>query len=212
MYKIYRVTNNANDKVYIGATKDTVEKRKQNHYYKSQTDTGAKFHTEIATYGLGSFQWETIDTACTVDELAAKEKYYIHVYESQQTGYNSDQGGAFKKTVYQYSENGVYINRFSNLREAANSVGVCKQAVSRACLNKSKKCCGFYWSYEYLDSPVFEKDKRSKKVFRYSLNGELEEDYDSVAEASRKTGYSESGISRVCRGERSSYKGFRWKY
>lgn len=212
MYLIYRVTNKTNHKVYIGATKDNIEKRKQNHYYRSRTNTGTKFHSEIATYGLDSFRWETIDTAFSIEELASKEKHYINVYDSQQNGYNNDRGGAFQKTIYKYSENGVYINRFSSLTEAAISVGVCKQAISKACLSNSKNCKGYFWSYGPLEALVQKVDKRCKKVFCYSLAGVFIKEYSSVADAARKTGYSESGISRVCRGERSTYKEHIWKY
>jgi len=212
MFKIYKVTNSINDRVYIGATTQKVNSRIQNHYYKSETSTGSKFHEGIATHGLNSFQWETIDTAFTINELAMKEKQYINSYDSVNNGYNSDCGGALKKTVYQYTADGVNINRFSSLSEAASKVNVCKQAIGRACLNSSSTCKGYYWSYELLGSPILVRDKRCKNVFRYSLNKELQEVYKSVADAARKTGYSESGISRVCRGERSSYKNYLWKY
>ena len=212
VYIIYKSTNTKTGGVYIGATGHSIKRRKQNHYYKSQTGTGSKFHEGIATYGMNCFEWEVVDTAKTAEEMAFKEKQYIGNFDSLKNGYNSDCGGAFKKTVYQYDKNGSLINTFSSLSEAAKQVGVVKQAISKACLRRYGRCRGFYWGYEPCDSFVRSADNRCRKVHQYTLDEKFLEEYISVAEAARRTGFSQSGISRVCRGERSSYKGFNWSY
>ena len=54
--------------------------------------------------------------------------------------------------------------------------------------------------------------KGSKIVEQYNLDGNLIKEYPSAKEAMRQTGFSQGHISEVCRGEKSSYKGFVWKY
>lgn len=57
-----------------------------------------------------------------------------------------------------------------------------------------------------------EKSSRGKRVYKFSLNGELIEEYGSVREASRENNISNSQISSVCRGEHFIAKGYRWSY
>lgn len=52
----------------------------------------------------------------------------------------------------------------------------------------------------------------SKKVTQYTLKGELIGIYPSAMEAARQTGLKQQSISRVCLGERHTYKDFIWKY
>ncbi|WP_242157355.1 NUMOD1 domain-containing DNA-binding protein [Aestuariivivens sediminis] len=56
------------------------------------------------------------------------------------------------------------------------------------------------------------KDLRKKKVYQYTVSGELIAKFDSVADASKYTGMSKTCISRVCRGEREHSGGFKWEY
>lgn len=44
------------------------------------------------------------------------------------------------------------------------------------------------------------------------LNGNIIARYPSASEAARQTGFSQGCISRCCRGERKSYKGYQWEY
>ena len=211
---IYKVENTENGMVYIGATSKDVETRKQDHLSKVNKDKRFKFQEAIGTYGPEAFSWEQIDTASSNDELAQKEKEYIVKYDSKSSGYNSDEGGGIKKTVYQYMiEDGRLLNTFDCLFSAANDINATKQDISRACLSVNQTYYGFYWSYIYkepFEPPI--KDERKKQVQQFSLEGELLATYISVAKASRQTGISKTCISRVCRGERESSSGFRWRY
>lgn len=52
-----------------------------------------------------------------------------------------------------------------------------------------------------------------RPVIQLDLNNNIINQFDSVSEARKQLGYiSNNCISRVCRGERKSYKGFRWQY
>lgn len=78
--------------------------------------------------------------------------------------------------------------------------------------------CNFYgkkWSTEEIkhlqDINRGEKSVLSKKVGQFDLQGNLICTFGSAREAGR-AGFTASGITGVCRGEKHTHKGFIWKY
>jgi group I intron endonuclease len=209
---IYKATNLLTKEVYIGATTKSVEDRKIDHLQKSEKKVGSYFQEAIGTYGPEAFQWEQIDTASTNDELAQKEIKYIEEYDSINSGYNSDKGGGFKKTIYKYNLNGSLNSTFEDLTTASATIGVRKQDISRTCWSINNILGGFLWSYDYLEQFIPQPDGRKKEVLQYNLNGNILASYVSASEASRKTGISKACITRCCREEREHSGGFLWKY
>ena len=209
---IYKVINTETKQVYIGTTTKSIDERKKDHLQKSNKGTGYKFHNAISTYGTDSFRWIQIDTASNNDELASKEIKYILENDSLENGYNSDKGGGFKKTVYQYNLDGTLKNSFDNLNLAAVSINGTKKSISKACWNVNHTLGGYLWSYEFKEKFIPEPDSRKKEVIQYSLNGNVLALYISASEASRKTGISKTCITRCCREEREQSRGFLWKY
>lgn len=209
---IYKAQNIITGECYIGATTKTIDERKQDHLQKANKGATCKFHNAITTYGQNSFNWVQIDTATSTDELAEKEIKYILANKSLKEGNNSDKGGGFKKTVYQYNLKGDLINSFDNLTSASETINVRKQDISRACWSVNHTLGGYLWSYDYKESFVIEPDNRKKQVLQYNLKGEKLARYISASEASRKTGVSKTCITRCCRGERVQTGGFLWKY
>ena len=208
---IYKVTNQATGKAYIGATTRSIEERKIDHEQKSKKKVGSYFHAAMATYGADAFTWEQIDTANSTNELADKEKKYILQNDSKENGYNSDSGGGFKKTVYQFDLQGNLVASFDGLKEIESTLGHDKRRVSNACTTATV-WKGSFWSYSQNNTFTHGRDGREKQVLQCSLDGEIFAHYISVAEASRETGLSKTCISRCCRGERRSSSGFLWKY
>jgi len=209
---IYKVTNIFTQEVYIGATTKSIEVRKADHLQKSNKKVGSYFQDAIGTYGFDAFTWEQIDTASNIDELASKEIKYISEYDSLENGYNTDKGGGFKKTVYQYNLDGSLNTTFEDLTTASNSIDVRKQDISRACWSVNNTLEGYLWSYEFKEKFIHNPDNRKKEVIQCSLEGNVLARYISASEASRKTGISKTCITRCCRGEREQSGGFLWKY
>ncbi|MEY8850028.1 GIY-YIG nuclease family protein [Psychroserpens sp. XS_ASV72] len=212
-FLVYKAVNSQNGDTYIGTTSRSVEERIKDHLQKSDCTTKNKFHNAISTYGLELFVWEIIDTANSIDELARKEKQYIFRYNSMIEGYNSDSGGGFKKTVYQYSlEDGKLIADYDNLESAGSAVSASKKQISRACLSVNNSFGGYYWSYKLQDTFTPKKDKRLKEVSQYDLGGTLIRVFRSVCIASKETGVNKSSIAKVCRGERNTAGGYIWQF
>ena len=211
-YIVYKAENNISGEVYIGATTNSMHQRKLDHTERANRGEQGQFQEAIATYGPEAFTWTQIDTASTADELAQKEKEYIVQYDSKENGFNSNAGGGIQKTVYQYSiEDGSLVNTYDSLESAANAVSAYKTCVGNACTGQNKTCKGYYWSYSST-SPFNLKDERKKKVIQLDFENNFIAEFQSVSEASRKTGISKTCISRCCRGERKSTGGYKWKY
>jgi len=209
---IYKAKNKLTGEVYIGATTQSIKKRKKDHIERANRGENGGLKEAICSYGIEAFEWTQIDTANSIDELARMEKEYIIKYKSKGDILNEDCGGGFKKTVYQYSiEGGSLINTFECLLSAANAVGANKRSISKACLGIIKTCKGYYWSYSST-FPINFKDKRKKKVIQLDLDDCFICEFKSVVEASEFTGINKSSIAKVCRGERNHAGGYRWIY
>jgi hypothetical protein len=208
---IYKAENTLTGEVYIGATTKSLEERKKDHIQKSNKKVGSYFQEAIGTHGPEAFTWEQLDTASNPNELAEKETKYIYEFKAQEEGYNSDSGGGFQKLVCQYDENGNLIETYNSLAEIKETLGIDKQRISNACLN-STMYNGSFWSYRQLEKITPKTDLRVKAVNQYSLNQEYITNFNSAAEASRKTGISKTCITRCCRSERKQSGGFLWEY
>jgi group I intron endonuclease len=84
-----------NGKLYVGITKHTLAKRRQQHL---NAPTSRKrltaIHGAIKKYGTRSFEFSIIDHASSFEELNQKEKYYIALLNSKAPhGYNLTAGG-----------------------------------------------------------------------------------------------------------------------
>lgn len=210
---IYKALNKLTGKTYVGATLKTLESRIKDHLRKASKKVGGEFQGAIRTYGEDAFEWTTIDTADSNNELAEKEKDYIIKYNSKEDGYNADRGGGIKKNIYQYDiDTGVILSTFYSLTEASEFVGVDKKTISKACLGEIKNCAGYFWSYTLSENYKPEEDKRKKKVFQFYFHGEFVRSYKSVSEASRFTGINRSSIAKCCRGEYKYAGEFYWEY
>lgn len=88
VFKIYKITNLINGKIYIGQT----------HYDKKDYyGSGVLISEAINKYGLDNFSKEYIDEASNQKELDEKEKFWIKELQSQdkKIGYNIADGGRY---------------------------------------------------------------------------------------------------------------------
>jgi group I intron endonuclease len=91
---IYRITNTTNDKVYIGKTVATVERRWAKHIQDARCPK-VYFHFAIQRHGASAFKIDEIDHTETKVELNRLEIFYIKKYKSYlpEFGYNETMGG-----------------------------------------------------------------------------------------------------------------------
>ena len=86
---IYKITCKVNNKVYIGQTSETIEKRFKRHMGYQNREHDTKFYRAIRKYKPENFYIEQIDTATCQEELDDKEIYWINYYDSVNNGYNT---------------------------------------------------------------------------------------------------------------------------
>lgn len=94
---IYIIKNTINDKVYIGQTTQSINKRMDQHRYASRFRV-TKFHKAMRDIGIHKFSMEILEE-CNNRELNIKEVEYIKKYDSYNNGYNSTPGGGAKTST-----------------------------------------------------------------------------------------------------------------
>ena len=92
---IYKITNKLNNKVYIGLTTQSLEKRWISHKAEGKRGNKKPLYAEIRKYGIENFIIEEIDHATSLEELGELERKYIKQFDStnRNNGYNLTYGG-----------------------------------------------------------------------------------------------------------------------
>ena len=92
-YKIYKYTNNVNQKIYIGQTKLSLKERAQTNGRNYRECR--KFYNAIQKYGWENFTAEILEDGLTLEEANVRERFYIQSYNAMDDryGYNIDLGG-----------------------------------------------------------------------------------------------------------------------
>ena len=131
---IYLITNDLNDKVYIGQTVGSLKKRFNEHcYFDSRNKNPESLDYAIATLGSEHFNIRLLEI-CDRDALDEREKYWISYYDSYNKGYNLTHGG--QKECYALNNEQIeallndYMNGLS-LKELGNKYNICESTVSR---------------------------------------------------------------------------------
>lgn len=101
MIGIYKITNNLNNKSYIGQSIH-IEKRWEEHLYKSSKSSLIQY--VIYKYGKENFTFEILEE-CEQSKLNEREQYWIKFYNSFENGYNLTLGGG---GTIKYSSEAIY--------------------------------------------------------------------------------------------------------
>ena len=94
---IYKITNQLNNRCYIGQAVNVAERWKEHAKCGLGIDTpvGNKLYQAMQQDGIQNFTWELIEK-CPAASLNEKEKYYIEFYQSKDYGYNTLAGNSKK--------------------------------------------------------------------------------------------------------------------
>lgn len=172
MVGIYLITNLQNGKKYVGQSQD-IEARwyKHKNALKNGTHVNSPLQYAWNKYGPEAFNFSILEE-CALEELDQKERYYIQLYDTYNSGYNLDKGGlgirGYKHTdeelarmrriqspfvVLQFDLKFNLIARFEGgYINAAKHYGYTRDCILRCCQNKKgaqiyKNC---YWVYEQI--------------------------------------------------------------
>lgn len=113
---IYKITNDINDKIYIGKTLNTIEKRFKEHCEDSRRDKKEKrpLYFAMKKYGIEHFHIELIEE-CEENVLSDREVHWIEFYNSFRDGYNATLGGDGKH----YLDYDLVVATYKELKNAS---------------------------------------------------------------------------------------------
>ena len=94
MIGVYKITNNTNNKSYIGISVD-IEHRWKDHKlpYNWSRESNKVLYQAFIKYGIQNFTFEVLEE-CERASLNDRETHYIQFYEAQTWGYNMNRGGS----------------------------------------------------------------------------------------------------------------------
>lgn len=233
---IYKVTNKENNKVYIGQTIQTLQERKNKHYYKArqESDYNTHFINALRKYPESSFIWEIIDESDSQDDLDNKEKKWIDYYNSVNEGYNTKDGGQTIVVTEKFLEQcgsfpflafdlkGNKIGEFLNQRDFSRKYNINKGDIYRMLHNQLNFSNGIIcinkedFTQEELNKrleSVKQKEKTQKAfIARNIQTGEVFGPFTNKSECKRILGLKSNHISEVLEKKRKTQEGYTFQY
>ena len=157
---IYKIQNILNNKVYIGQTIKTVEKR----FIQHKNNSNKSYFSQIVLYkafnkyGIENFNCEVVEEIDN-SKLDEREKYWIEYYDSYFNGYNSTLGGRLVQ-LYDWDIDDI-IEKYYQLKSAravAKEIGCDHSTIDRILNANGVK--RFTASQQQSQPLFFKKDNR----------------------------------------------------
>lgn len=231
LYVVYKHTNIANGKVYIGITCQDPKARWSGGYgYRNNK----YFWRSIQKYGwTKGFVHEILYEDLTYEEACKIEIELIAKYNStnRNYGYNHHKGGRYqdyetrrkisehssiKRAVFQYSKDGDFIAEYESRVAASKATGISAQEIWSACSGNIFSAGGYFWCNKDEPEKIeidLEKYRSSMDhVLQFDLCGNLICEYKHVYDASESTGIDRYKIWQVCFDKLEPLGGFLFCY
>lgn len=239
MFSVYKITNNINNKAYIGSSIRVQHRWKEeinSAFNKNSSSYYYPLSCAFRKYGLDNFSFEIIkDDFNSKEEMEQYEKEMIIKYNSLNNGYNQTlytecalrDPKIKQQCVEKFGRKCALVDKNDNIIEKYNSLQEAGKINfgENTGSNVKKICEGETWGmnnkiFRYLDEndnviPVEHKtNKRRKKIAGISLNNPDEIVYaDSILEASQKYNLFRGSIQKCKDGDPrySNVGGYIWR-
>lgn len=210
MAYIYKIVNDINDKVYIGKTYSSIEKRWKEHCQDSKKDYHNRpLYNAMNKYGIEHFYIEEIEQCENPEE---REIYWIETLGTFKNGYNATTGGDGRPYL-DYDLVVATYRETNNQNEVARILKISSDSVSK--ILRERKV-------DIKTGAKVIQEKYGKMVSMFSSQGQYLKTFVSLTEAARYmvenklTGCQISTIrthiSEVCRGKRKTAAKFIWRF
>lgn len=142
MIGVYKITNIATNKSYIGKSID-IKRRFRKHKYYLNNEQHHNMHLQRSwnLYGEENFNFSIIEE-CKEEELDYLEMYYIQKYDTVENGFNMNYGGECGRG-YKHTEE-FKIKQSVNNRNGNNSKA--KKVICEGIIFDSIKECAEYYN------------------------------------------------------------------
>lgn len=193
MIGIYKITNQLNNKSYIGQSIH-IEQRWQEHLYQSSQCSLIKY--ALHKYGVNNFSFEILEE-CSQEKLNEREQYWINYYDSFNNGYNLTLGG---DGAILYSVEAVYEDylKTNSIKQTSKNIG-CHENTARRILR------------EYgIDKNELQQAKSIEQIEPTTLQSIKV--YSSIQEAADAMGVDHNAIRYAVEGIHQTSCGYYWKY
>lgn len=201
MAYIYQITNDINEKIYIGKTESSIENRFKKHCNDAFRERNEKrpLYAAMRKYGIEHFHIKLIEETNDPEE---REKYWIEKLGSFKYGYNATIGGDGKRyadydliySLYNQGNNYKQIHEITHYDDYTIKVALDNHGVTPQERDIRR--------IQTLYKPVAMVDIKTNKILKI---------YPSITEAEKENGNTHH-IADVCKGTRKSCKGYFWKY
>lgn len=171
---IYQIVNDINDKVYVGKTNFSLEKRFKEHckdVFKRDFEK-RPLYSAMKKYGVEHFHIELLEETDNPEE---REKYWIEQKHSYENGYNATRGGDGKPYL-DYDLIVSTYQRLQNIVKTAKEIGCDRKTVSN--ILKAN-------NIEILSSQEITRNKTSKLINQYDLDNNFIQTFPSTTAAAR---------------------------
>ena len=208
-YIVYKTTNLINNYIYIGVHKTSTPNSFDYYlgngvyinvpttYEKSKT----KFQQAVKEFGVSNFRRETLAIFDTAEEAYELEGKLVNEnFLARDDVYNMILGGIINCAegikVFKYDLNGNFIEEYDSYESAGHILNVQPSSIRRAVLYKYRiKNCYFNTDkVSKLDLSLYNNNINKVKVYRYSIKGEYDSEFESYGDAARNSNCSPSNV------------------
>lgn len=207
---IYCISNDINDKKYVGKTTKSIDKRLREHIRDSRKEecSNRPLYRSIRKYGEDRFKIEILEE-CSELDLDLLEIFWIKKLNTYEYGYNATLGG-----------DGKILFDYQYITEVYNSGLLIKEvAIKCNCsIDTVRKILNLY----NIDTQSNAIKARSKRIKQFSLKGEYITTFSSTMEAIKwcyENGYSKnastgnsSHLGRCANGKSKTAYKFKWEW
>ena len=209
---VYKCVCLITNKVYVGITTETIEKRRDRHIRESFNSNSQSyhyhFHNALRKYGPEQFERSQLECITSNSKenlifcLKQLEVKYVSLFDSYNSGYNSTIGGddssLTKRAVNVFLKDGTKINQFNSIQNAADYYNVSRHSVGKCCNGVQKYVRSvdfgmliFKFEADILTRQDLEKAIKTKKANKikvgayYKDTGEFIKEFESFTEAEK---------------------------
>lgn len=211
---IYCITNNINQKKYVGLTIHSIKHRFKEHKSDSKRKRCANMplYKAFKKYGIENFTIEALEETDN-DKLSDREIYWIKklgTYDSH-NGYNATRGGQGGRRKYN-EEDIKQIIQFWKLGFTITEIAECFNIAEHIVSDSVSSLPEFKEKTQETITQRIRK-ARGRKINQYTLNGEFVKSYDTISDAQKELGLKDTTqVLACCKNPEYTCHGFLFRY